>query len=811
MSLLYYILSLRLLISYSYYIINILPYEQKEVEFNILNTYNIFKYKHKTLNNFGNSSFSVRSIGKNDDIEYQFYVYLEEKDINEINGNFINYDKYGNSTDYFIFSECINHDYYIVIKYSHNIKETFYFYSTDTPYEIKNYFYQDYSLFENVNIQSYIFSISNYSKYIKFGLTNYGNSGKSLTQITDKEDNNTIIYEKDSYYFTDSIKLNENITYYFNFSLFYKSASNSMYFLYLMKSNYSKIIEVTKNKLDFDYFPVIDGLYLLLDVSSTPKGSKIIFEYYDAWSYKEFEADGFIIDDLDVINSFYDEKSDNQKYKLSEISKKLKNNLGDIFENNTDIRIPLKVVEEFCDGEICQGYIRKNINGLKKIIFKIPSGGKGLSYIFFRYKENPVDEEEEEEYKKELDIKKYLTKEVFYTFIIGLILASPNLIWLLIRKLRNKMTASRFTLFMNIILNFAYGHIIGYYLKYGKDPSFTLGMLLLLLYIIICVYSFGLQLKGKRGYFDVIFNLCHKFNDSKSLNEMISFNRKLCPSIKVGCVAQHEESREVWEEEEEYDKAIYKTETDEDGVSREVLDHYEKAYRHVKTHYSPWGRVDKGGGHFNGIPGSSRNRYIEKTEYRTVETWRKEEDYIYKSWQDDTKCIENIKFCSIVEATFSYNISFDQESKNIISEMKNKLYAKGKTYDTDVRTYDIFTVPGFCDKHICPLNEGEYQRIQKKFANPCGYIFWLLFFILGYSSIFEAYSRYEIGKENIILYKYVSSQNNMRMPYKMNEVDLPAISISFVHTKLQMKSLEKKLEKGKIEIKDMDIPLIYVN
>ena len=419
MSLLYYILSLRLLISYSYYIINILPYEQKEVEFNILNTYNIFKYKHKAINNFGNSSFSVRSIGKNDDIEYQFYVYLEEKDINEINGDFINYDKYGNSTDYFIFSECINHDYYIVIKYSHNIKETFYFYSTDTPYEIKNYFYQDYSLFENVNIQSYIFSISNYSKYIKFGLTNYGNSGKSFTQITDKEDNNTIIYEKDSYYFTDSIKLNENITYYFNFSLFYKSASNSMYFLYLMKSNYSKIIEVTKNKLDFDYFPVIDGLYLLLDVSSTPKGSKIIFEYYDAWSYKEFEADGFIIDDLDVINSFYDEKSDNQKYKLSEISKKLKNNLGDIFENNTDIRIPLKVVEEFCDGEICQGYIRKNINGLKKIIFKIPSGGKGLSYIFFRYKENPVDEEEEEEYKKELDIKKYLTKEVFYTFIIS--------------------------------------------------------------------------------------------------------------------------------------------------------------------------------------------------------------------------------------------------------------------------------------------------------------------------------------------------------------------------------------------------------
>ena len=88
---------------------------------------------------------------------------------------------------------------------------------------------------------------------------------------------------------------------------------------------------------------------------------------------------------------------------------------------------------------------------------------------------------------------------------------------------------------------------------------------------------------------------------------------------------------------------------------------------------------------------------------------------------------------------------------------------------------------------------------------------WSILFILGYSSIFDAYSRYEIGKEHITLNKYVSSRDDMRMPYRTAEIDLPAISISFVHTKLQMKSLEKKLEKGKIEKKDMDIPLIYLN
>ena len=436
--------------------------------------------------------------------------------------------------------------------------------------------------------------------------------------------------------------------------------------------------------------------------------------------------------------------------------------------------------------------------------------------MLFRYgkeetvKEEKFGEENDGDKIEKVDISDFFTMEVLTTWLIGLILASPNLLWLLIRKLRNKMAATVCTVIMNIILNFAYGHIIGYILKYGEEASLCLGIVLLILYIIACLCSVCHLCSGGRGYFDSIFNLCHKLDDSQSLNQMISFNRKLFPTTKVGCVAQHEESREVWIE-EEYDRAVYKEETDDSGITRTVLDHYEKDWRYVETHYSPWDRVDRGGGHFDGIPGNSENRYTKRTERRTVETWRKEEDYVYKSWQDNTKNIENIKYCSIIKATFSYTISFDQEPKNIMNKMKDDLYAEGKTYDTDVHTYDIFTVPGFCDKHTCPLNEGEYQKIQKRCANPCGYICWSILFILGYSSIFDAYSRYEIGKEHITLNKYVSSRDDMRMPYRTAEIDLPAISISFVHTKLQMKSLEKKLEKGKIEKKDMDIPLIYLN
>lgn len=143
--------------------------------------------------------------------------------------------------------------------------------------------------------------------------------------------------------------------------------------------------------------------------------------------------------------------------------------------------------------------------------------------------------------------------------------------------------------------------------------------------------------------------------------------------------------------------------------------------------------------------------------------------------------------------------------------MKNNLFEEGKTYDTDVLTYNNFKVPGFYNSLTCSLNDVEYQRIQKKFATPCGYIGWTILFLLGYSSIFDAYARYEIGSANINIYKDISSEDNMRVPYKTDEVDLPGISISFVHTKIQQKSLEKKLKKGKIDEIDMEIPLFISN
>ena len=131
-----------------------------------------------------------------------------------------------------------------------------------------------------------------------------------------------------------------------------------MYFLYLIKSKYKKITEVTKyyyNDNYYESFPIIDGLYLLLDISSTPKGYKIIFEYnYDQY-YKTFEADGYIIDNIDIIDSLYEDKN-LQNLKYNQVENPNNNNIESFSYNDNTIendaiiirKIPLRVTKEYC-------------------------------------------------------------------------------------------------------------------------------------------------------------------------------------------------------------------------------------------------------------------------------------------------------------------------------------------------------------------------------------------------------------------------------------------------------------------------------
>ena len=107
-------------------------------------------------------------------------------------------------------------------------------------------------------------------------------------------------------------------------------------------------------------------------------------------------------------------------------------------------------------------------------------------------------------------------------------------------------------------------------------------------------------------------------------------------------------------------------------------------------------------------------------------------------------------------------------------------------------------------KHNCSLNDEEYQRIKKRFANCCGYFWWFVLFVLGYSSIFETFARYVISKELIIIKKYISFEDDCRASYMKKDENPPSITFNFIYTK-------NKNKKGILDEKALETPLIIID
>ena len=104
------------------------------------------------------------------------------------------------------------------------------------------------------------------------------------------------------------------------------------------------------------------------------------------------------------------------------------------------------------------------------------------------------------------------------------------------------------------------------------------------------------------------------------------------------------------------------------------------------------------------------------------------------------------------------------------------------------------------NKITSALNEDDYNRIQNKFSNLLGYFFWFIFFIFGYSSIYESFARYQIVKEEFVIIKRVSDDHNLRAKYNEFDENLPSIEISFKYNEIQKKRLREKAKKNELNL-----------
>ena len=194
-----------------------------------------------------------------------------------------------------------------------------------------------------------------------------------------------------------------------------------------MESDFSEMISLN---MDQNYnLPIIGGLKILLDISSVKKKNKIIIEYNKIWYLESFMAYGYNTSNVNDI----------------------KNMEG----------ITLDLIDEECDNNICKVSITKSSSDLKKVLFQVPKDRKKFKYIEFKHKKTNF----------------FTTPDhPFFSCLLGLLLAIPNIIWFITRRIKRKMAATYCTFFMNLLLNMAYGALVGGLIGLGNEASYIIAM-----------------------------------------------------------------------------------------------------------------------------------------------------------------------------------------------------------------------------------------------------------------------------------------------------------------------------------------------
>ena len=722
------------IISKSFDIISISNSGKKEILFTKDKKYFVFEYK-----NSGGKHSEVKIIKteQNNMILY-IYIYLNKSDINE---KLINYYRKGifNESVYTVkINDLLREKFYAVISQPHEISKnnvTIKMYSSNDDIQIidTNIFCKYFSYSSS---KKYIFKFSPNikGKYLKFGYFGY-------YQIYQKKDfsiygNNQIIYYEtkklvnEGYFETKSD---------YSYSINLDFDSTDLYF-YLILTDHLFILPVEIDTVYFQKFPSLSTLNLSLDTTSINNvyRFRVQFHYRSVASVKAY---GYDTEDLNAI--------ENNPGTQIDISN------GYFGQTNTDKYF----------------YIKKENSKLKRVILKITVPYPDIFEI--RYGD--------QEY--------FYGDSFFASMLFGLSLSLPNLIVQIFRYAYKQRVAPWYSLIMNIILHLAYGNFLSYPMKIGGEISFALGYFFSALYFLCFIIFVCNFFWSKSKYiFNHLYNSCKEFEELPLLQESVDFNRKIPPKIIIKASSNHKESREVLKEYEPYQQAVYRNDIHvwQNGDISTIphYDHTTINFEHVNSHYAEWKRVDEGGGKIKGKPGDSFNSFVKDVETRCIETWKDESEYKYISWQDNTKILSTKKEFPIIIANFDFNLSFNSSGEEGKKKEIDNLCKKGKIQDTDVYYREEYSCTGMINQR-CYINKEEYNRI-KAIHQKKNFIFEIIAFILGYSSIIDCFTFYEEGQDNFIIEKLISDENDCRAEYMKNDENLPEVDYSFDENKLKI-------------------------
>ena len=357
----------------------------------------------------------------------------------------------------------------------------------------------------------------------------------------------------------------------------------------------------------------------------------------------------------------------------------------------------------------------------------------------------------------------YWEANMIEIIIVELVLAAPNLLISIIKLVQCKKVSTFFSFLHCIAVNTFYTFMIFDLKGFGKltmASYIILGIIggLLLLNTWICPCGPCTCCSEQ----NICAATCEIWDRGyPEYEDCVKENRSLPPKLIINTKASHEESRQVWVEKQLWEKIEYKE--DEDGrkfdekvVGREV--------KELRTHYSPWGRVDEGGGQFTENPGCEGSYYDKHTETRTVYELDRNTDVSFNTWEDQTEDLELPNEPYILVKFYPKYTTSPQDNWKI-EGLKNKLKREGGKYDSTVTTGSFFSVPGFRDYGYAGYKLDRFICMAK-FGNS--FFFKLLYFIgfvTGYSFLLESLLVVKFNEQHLYIIKHFSSKDDLRVQW----------------------------------------------
>ena len=715
---------------YSYIIIPLKNFEK--FSFALENKYTdyILSYSYISATNSSTSTITIKAELSGD---YSVYVYVYDNftKLIEDGNHFQNYIKnstissddtfhifseltinnYKNKTFYFSFEKKIN--------YYKNSNITFTIYATDTLTIIPKVVTLKMHFTRVNKAYNYLFKIEkNHQQYILFGFRPNGYNLYGNLQIFEEKNNEPIYSIKKSGSIENYLELKNNCSYFINLTFIstYKYTTIKDFTFYFAQSNYyNKIIPAEINTEYFQEFPVLLQTKILLDLTTIEKGNKMLIEYDRLYSYDDaFTVYGYYTDDHNTIQ----------------------NTSGQKLEIIRDKEC-LRVIKR------CKDYLRKESPDLKYVIFQVTQINYDTS-IFLRYGFQ----------------ERYYPETIYLSCGIGLALSLPNIILHILNKIKYKHeNFSKVFLIMDISLHLGLFNIISKFVYLGGDSSYYLGVGFLAFYffILICYYNyyfFGRNI-NKIG-FAVLFK---RLSINKTIEQAINENKILKPDLKIKIKAFHKESRE---------KCI---KIRKNNINNNENDDYDKENiiingEIISVTFSDWGSVENGGGKFpEKFENTDEFIYQIIKEEREIETWSKENEFKYNTWQDITNFNLN-ENDTILDVHFNYEIKFDDEAKEDLNNMKSEMEMEGKSHDIETGLTEIFTIPGFNEEEKCIPNNNYKKRLIE-------FILGLIINFSGYSSFVNFFvknggKRVEVTIKKLVT-KSIINDGNMNFIDSIND------------------------------------------